>query len=304
MTWSDLIFWQIVLGGMLRLATPVFLAALGEVISERGGTLNLGIDGIMTAGAFSAVAAAAVLGWPAGLAAAFLTGCLYGLVMALAIVRGRANQIITGIALSLIGNGLTAYLFQLWQPSGQTMIFVPVAPVIAVPGLVEIPFFGPILFKQSLITYATVALLVVAVVVMVRTRIGLVLRAVGDSVASSELRGIDTARIRMGAIAIGAGFMGLGGGAITIGFLGSFNDGLTNGRGYIALAVVIIGRWSPLGAFFGALLFAFFDSLGLRAQTGLAFLPKEVFSILPYAMTLLVLILTARAKIAPRELGR
>ena len=110
--------------------------------------------------------------------------------------------------------------------------------------------------------------------------------------------------IRMIAIIVGGCLMGLGGAAITIGFLGSFNDGLTNGRGYVALAVVIIGRWSPIGAILGAFLFAFFDSLGLRAQSGMAFLPNEVFSILPYAMTLLVLIVTARSKIAPRELGK
>lgn len=304
MSWSDAIFWQIVLGGMLRLATPIFLAALGEMITERSGTINLGIDGIMTAGAFSAVVCAGMAGWEGGLLGAALTGALYGLVVALSVVKGGANQIITGIAISLIGTGLTSFLFQVWQPSGQSMMFVPLAPNIAIPFLSDIPFVGPILFKQNLITYAALLLLVAVVWLMNYTRVGLVLRAVGDGAAASEIRGIDTDRVRMIAITIGGCLMGLGGAAITIGFLGSFNDGLTNGRGYVALAVVIIGRWSPIGAILGAFLFAFFDSLGLRAQSGMAFLPNEVFSILPYAMTLLVLIVTARSKIAPRELGK
>lgn len=304
MSWSDPVFWEIVLGGMLRLATPIFLAALGEVITERSGTLNLGIDGIMTAGAFTAVVFASFGGWGGGLAGAALVGTLYGLLLAFAVVRWQASQIIAGIAISLVGAGLTSYLFQLWQPSGQMVMFVPLAPTIAIPVLSDIPFLGPILFKQSLLTYATIIILIAAIFMLKRTRIGLILRAVGDDRTAAGIRGIDTDKVRIAAIAVGGCLMGLAGAAITIGFLGSFNDGLTNGRGYVALAVVIIGRWSPLGAFFGALLFAFFDSLGLRAQSGMAFLPNEVFSILPYAMTLLVLVLTARSRIAPRELGQ
>lgn len=304
MIWSDPVFWEIVLGGMVRLATPIFLAALGEVITERGGTLNLGIDGIMTAGAFAAVVCASLFGWGGGLAGATLVGMLYGFILAYAVVKRQASQIIAGIAISLVGAGLTSYLFQLWQPSGQVMMFVPLAPTIAIPVLSDVPFLGTILFRQNLITYGAVVVLILAVLILKYTRIGLVLRAVGDDRTAAGVRGIDTDRVRMSSIIIGGGLMGLAGAAITIGFLGSFNDGLTSGRGYVALAVVIIGRWSPWGAFLGAALFAFFDSLGLRAQNGMDYLPNEVFSILPYAMTLLVLIVTARSKIAPRELGR
>ncbi len=304
MSWSDPVFWEIVLGGTLRLATPIFLAALGEVITERSGTLNLGIDGIMTAGAFSAVVCASFSGWSGGLLGAAFVGTLYGLLMALAVVKYDASQIIAGIAISLIGAGLTSYLFQLWQPSGQMVTFVPLAPNVAVPFFSGIPFIGPILFRQNLITYGTVVVLLAAIVVLRHTRVGLMLRAVGDDRTAAGIRGIHTDRVRVVAIAVGGCLMGLAGAAITIGFLGSFNDGLTNGRGYVALAVVIIGRWSPLGAFFGALLFAFFDSLGLRAQSGIAFLPNELFSILPYAITLLVLVATARSKVAPRQLGQ
>jgi len=304
MNWSDTVFWEIVFGGMLRLATPIFLAALGEMITERSGTLNLGIDGIMTAGAFSAVVCAGAGGSAAGLAGASITGALYGLILALSVVKGGANQIVTGIAISLIGAGLTSFLFQIWQHSGQSIIFVPLAPNIVVPFLSDIPFVGPILFKQNLITYAAIVILFAAMWLMAYTRLGLVLRAVGDGAAATAIRGIDTDRVRIIAITAGGCLMGLGGAAITIGFLGSFNDGLTNGRGYVALAVIIIGRWTPIGAVLGAFLFAFFDSLGLRIQGGVSFLPNELFSILAYAMTLVVLIATANLKTAPRELGK
>ncbi|MFT4183911.1 MAG: ABC transporter permease [Rhizobium sp.] len=304
MSFVDPIFWVIVFGGMLRLATPIFLAALGEMITERSGTLNLGIDGIMTAGAFSAVVCAQALGWQAGLLGAALTGALYGLVVAFVVVKAGANQIIAGIAISLVGTGLTSFLFQVWQPSGDTAIFVPLAPNVIVPYLSTIPLIGPVLFKQNLITYGALLILCIAVWLFKYTKLGLVLRAVGDGAAAAEMRGINTDRVRMVAITVGGCLMGLGGAAITLGFLGSYNDGLTNGRGYVALAVVIIGRWSPVGALAGAFLFAFFDSLSLRIQDGISFLPNEAFSILPYAMTLLVLVATARSKIAPRELGK
>jgi simple sugar transport system permease protein len=288
---------------MFRLATPIFLAALGEMITERAGTINLGIDGIMTAGAFAAVVCAWLGGWGSGLAGAAAVGGAYGLLLAVSVVRCGANPIIVGLAISLIGAGLTSYLFQLWQPSGQMAIFVPLVPAVTMPGLAAIPFLGPVLFKQNLMTYAAAAVLLAGVYLLARTRLGLMLKAVGDDPAAAEMRGIDTARVRFVALTLGGVMMGLAGAAITLGVLGSFNDGLTNGRGYIALAVVIIGRWTPLGAFLGALLFAFFDSLGLRAQNGMAYLPTELFSILPYAMTLLVLVLTARSKVAPRALG-
>ncbi|PSJ53616.1 ABC transporter permease [Kumtagia ephedrae] len=302
MTWTDIVFWQIVLGGMLRLAAPIFLAALGEMITERAGTLNLGIDGIMTAGAFAAVVFAHMAGWQAGLLGAAAVGACYGALLAVSVIRLGANQIVIGIAISLIGAGLTSYLFQLWQPSGQMAIFVPLTPTWKVPFLSDIPFVGPILFRQNLMTYATFVALVVGIFVLAKTRIGIVLKAVGDDPAGAEMRGVDTALVRYVALTLGGALMGLAGAAITLGVLGAFNDGLTNGRGYVALAVVIIGRWSVPGAFAGALLFSFFESLGLRAQSGMSFVPTELFSILPYAMTLLALALTARAKIAPRSL--
>jgi ABC-type uncharacterized transport system permease subunit len=301
--WLDPVFWRVVLGGTLRLATPIAFAALGETIAERSGTLNLGIDGMMTAGALAAVIGASLGGWPLGLLFAALTGLALALGMGAAVLWGRASQIVVGIALSLISIGLTSYVFQLWQPSGQSMVFVPLAPTIHVPILSRIPFLGDVLFSQNILTYTCALTLAVVALILGRSRIGLVIKAVGDDPQAATMRGVDVLRTRLAALAFGGMMAGVGGAAITIGFLGSYSDGITAGRGYIAIAVVIIGRWSPAGAVLGALLFAFFDSLSLRIQGQSGGWPSEAYTIMPYAMTLLVLVLTARARAAPRALG-
>ena len=301
--WIDPIFWRVTLGGTLRLATPIAFAALGETIAERSGTLNLGVDGIMTAGALAAVLGASVGGWPAGLALAALIGMALGLGMAAATLLGRANQVVTGIAVSLVSIGLTTYVFQLWQPSGQFMPLVSLAPTYRVPLLADIPFLGEALFSQSVLTYGCAGLFALAAFALSRTRIGLVLKASGDDPQAALLRGVDVVKTRALALAFGGLAAGLGGAAITVGFLGAYSDGVTAGRGYIAIAVVIIGRWSPIGALLGALLFAFFESLSLRVQGHFLALPNEAFSMLPYAVTLIVLALTAKSRAAPRQLG-
>jgi simple sugar transport system permease protein len=304
MNWLDLVFWQVVLGGAVRLATPIALAALGETIAERSGTINLGVDGIMVVGAFTAVVAASASGgWVSGLVCGAGAGLLFGVGMALTILYGRANQIIVGIAVSLLGAGLTDYFFQIWQPSGQSAFLVPLAPTLAVPVLRNLPLAGEALFGQSLLTYFCIVLIAAVALALRHTRPGLVLRAVGDDPAGTAMRGINVLTVRILALGAGGLLAGLGGAALTVGYLGSFTDGVVAGRGYVAIAVVIIGRWSPVGAALGALLFAFFDSLALRVQTGSGFLPVEVYTALPYAVTLLVLVLTARADVAPRALG-
>jgi general nucleoside transport system permease protein len=302
--WADPVLWRVTLAGAIRLATPIAFAAIGEMVAERAGTLNLSIDAAMTAGALAAVIAAALGGWIAGVAAAAAVGLLLGLAMAALTVIGRLNQIVAGIAVSLVGYGLADYVFELWQPSGQLAPLTPLVPTVRLPGLSAIPFIGDVMFKQSLLTYGAVALAALVSFVLRRTRLGLMLRAAGDDSAAASLRGVAVGRIRGLSLAFGGAAAGVGGAAITLGFLGSFTEGATGGRGYVAIAVVIIGRWTPLGALAAALLFAAFDSFSLRAQTRLPGWPGEAFSMLPYLVTLLVLVLTARGNVAPVELGR
>ena len=297
-------FWTMLLAGAVRLATPVLLAALGETIVERGGMINLGIEGIMTLGAFAGVLGASAAGWGAGLALGAAVGAALGLIMAVAVLRWGADQIVTGIAITLIGYGLADYFFELWQPTGRSAVIVPLAPTLGIPGLDRLPLLGPALFRQSVITYAAIAAVVIAYLALKRSRGGLILRAVGDDPNTAAMRGIGVVATRSWSLALGGLLAGLGGAAITVGYLGSYTDDVVSGRGYIALAVVIIGRWSPLGAMGGALLFALFDSLALEAQSISAGLPVELYSALPYAVTLVTLLATARSASAPRSLGR
>lgn len=304
MNWADPLFWEIVLAAAVRLATPIMLAAVGETVVERGGTINLGIDGMMLMGALAGCIGASIAGWPAGIVAGALVGTIAGSGMAAAILIGRANQIVVGIAISVLGTGLTKYVFQLWQPPGSIAPPVPLVPTVAIPVLADIPWIGPVLFKQSLLTYGCLALIAVGTWALRRTRAGLILRATGDAPEAIAFRGINPVAVRTLTLAFGGMLAGIGGAAVTVGYLGAFSDGVIAGRGYVALAIVIIGRWSPVGAAFGAMLFAFFDSFALRMQSGGADIPVEVYVALPYAATLVALVITMRGNIAPRALGR
>lgn len=304
MNWWDVTFVGAILAGAVRLATPIALAAVGETIVERSGTINIGIDGIMTLGAFAAIYIESVGGgWGLALLVSLAVGSVFGVAMALAVLRGGANQIIIGIAASLVGTGLAVYFYQLWDSGGLANQTLELVPILRIPLVREVPIIGPALSDQSLLTYATAILIVVILFVLKRTKIGLLLRAVGDQPGAAASRGVNVIKIRTVALIIGCALAGLGGAAITTGYLGTYTDGVTAGRGYVALAIVITGRWSPLGALAGALLFALFESLALAAQTQAGSVPVEAFMALPYVVTLIVLVLSARATVAPRALG-
>jgi general nucleoside transport system permease protein len=304
MNWWDIAFWGAILAGAVQLATPIALAAIGETIVERGGNINIGIDGIMSIGAFAAIYVESIGGgWELALIAALVVGMVVGLAIALAVLRGGANQIIIGIAASLVGTGVAVFCYQLWDASDLAHQILPLVPTLSIPLVRDIPVLGKALSGQSVLTYGAAILTLAMVFVLKRTKIGLLLKAVGDQPEAAAARGVDVIRIRTVALMIGGALAGLGGAAITAGYLGTYTDGVTAGRGYVALAIVITGRWSPVGAAAGALLFAFFDSLALAAQNGAAFFPVEAYMALPYLVTLLVLVMTARGNVAPRALG-
>jgi general nucleoside transport system permease protein len=301
---AQLGFWAILLAGAVRLATPITLAALGETLVERCGIVNLGVEGMMALGAFVGVWGASEQSWAMGLILGGIAGGLLGLVMGVAVLKGGVNQIVAGIAITLLGIGLADYFFQIWQPSGRSAVVVSLVPILRLPFLDRLPLIGESLFAQSPLTYLAVVAVVAASWALRRTKPGLSLRSVGDDPEAAQLRGVDVVWVRIATLVLGGVLAGIGGATITVGYLGSFSDDVTSGRGYVAIAVVIIGRWSPVGAMFGALLFAVFDSLALLAQSSSVGLPVEFFSSLPYAMTLFALVLTARAQHAPRALGR
>ena len=235
--------------------------------------------------------------------ASLLVGAVFGLAIALAVLRGGANQIIIGIAASLVGTGLAVFFYQLWDSSGLANQALPLVPILQIPLIRDVPLIGKAISDQSLLTYATVLLITVVLFILKWTKIGLVLRAVGDQPEAAASRGVDVIKARTVALTIGGALAGLGGAAITAGYLGTYTDGVTAGRGYVALAIVITGRWSPVGALAGSLLFALFESLALAAQTGAGSVPVEALMALPYVVTLLVLVLSVRGTTAPRALG-
>jgi len=290
--------WISILAGAVGLAAPLMLAGVGESFVERAGRINLGIEGMMIMGAFVGVFAASLGGPLIGLIAGAVTGLLLAVIMNLVVYGLHANEIVVGLAITMLGLGLSTYLFQLWIPSGVTNVSVSTVPKLAIPLLSDIPFLGPVLFEQSPIVYVAVLVLVAAWAAVRFTRFGLQVRAVGADPASAALRGVRTRGVGANTLLIGGVMAGLAGAAITVGSIGSFTPGITAGRGYIVLAVVIMGRSTPVGVALGALLFAFLQSFSLLAQSTSLQLPSELYQTLPYLVTLIVLVVTSRARAA------
>jgi general nucleoside transport system permease protein len=293
----SLALWASILAGAVALAAPLILAGVGEGFVERAGRLNLGIEGMMILGAFSGVFAAHLIGPVGGLLAAAITGILLALLMNVLVYALKANEIVVGLAITMLGLGLSTYLYQLWIPAGTTNVSVPTFPRLDMGPLTDIPLIGPMIFGQSALVYGTLVVLVAAWAIMRFTRFGLQIRAAGADPASAALRGVRPRRVGANALLIGGALAGLAGGFIALGSIGSFTPGMTAGRGYIVLAIVIMGRMTPAGIALGGLLFGFLQSFSLLSQSTSIELPSELYTTLPYLVTLLVLVLTSRAQI-------
>ncbi len=299
-------FLAAVLGAAWRLATPFIYTSLGEVFSERAGVLNIGLEGVMLIGAFNAFAIAFFTGSPfLGLAAALAAGLLCGLLFAFLTVTVRANQIVVGAAFNLAGLGLTSFLYRSvfsgrMETAREYVSFVP----IEIPFLSRLPFFGEIFFRQNLIVYATPLVVLAGAFILYRTAFGLSLRAVGEHPRTVDAAGLKVSLIRYCGVLTGCGLAAMGGAYLTIAHTNQFNEGITSGRGFIALAVVVIGRWSPWGAFFVSLLFGFFYALQLRLQAVSSItIPYQFLQALPYLLTLLVFVVLRKRTAPPAALG-
>jgi len=298
----------------IRLAIPIFLAALGEIITERGGVLNLGLEGIMLAGALAGFMAAyyaeqsgnpllvGLAPW-LGMLAGMGAGLLMGLIMAVLAVSLRTDQVIASITLVIVGEGATTYIFR--QQFASLTARVSSLPAVPIPFLSDLPFVGQVLFTHDLMTYLSLVLLGVAWYFLYQTTWGLNLRAAGEHPAAADTSGVNVNTVRYVAVLIGAAFAGLGGAVLTVAQLGIFNEGITAGRGWIAVALVIFARWRPALAFAGALLFGIANALQFRIQAlNIEAIPYELLLMLPYALTILVLMRGVRRAEAPAALGR
>jgi ABC-type uncharacterized transport system permease subunit len=298
-------FWTSVLTGALRLAAPIGLAALGETVSQLSGVLNLGLEGYMIVGALTALYVGAETTWWLGVMAGMAAGIALAASMALLSVRGRANQVVVGFGITILGIGLTGFIHKVNTPLGDIPRQVDRLGPVAVPLLSDIPVLGRILFSHNPITWMAIVLVPVVWWVLARTSWGLAVRACGEDPDAAAARGVNVIRVRTAAVLVAGALAGLGGAGLTVALLGLFLPNMTAGRGFIAIAVVLLGRWRPFGVAGGALLFGTVAALSLRLQTILSdAVPTEAIDALPYVVTLIVLVIGSRTQHMPHALAQ
>jgi general nucleoside transport system permease protein len=291
------------LASTIRNATPLIFAALGGMFSERSGVVNIGLEGLMLISAFAGVVGAflsgsALVGLGFGLAA----GLLFALIHALMCITFEADQIISGTAINLLALGGTGFLMVLIFGSGGTSPRVSGFKEVAIPLLSDIPLIGPALFNQSLLVYLMYALIPITWFVVFRTPFGLRLRATGEVPEAVDTAGVSVARMRYYGVALSGLLAALGGVYLSMGILSAFTENMTVGRGFIALAALIFGRWNPIGAAGAALLFGF--GLAVSFQVPQEAIPIEFIQMLPYILTIVALAGFGGRAIAPAAIGR
>lgn len=289
----------------VRIASPLIFATMGELICERAGVLNLGIEGIMVFGAFAgwiAVYAGLPLWW--GVGAAFASGAMFGLLHATLTVPFGLSQHVVGLGITLLATSTSYFAYRLVLPEVTSPPRIEPFQPWGIPLLSDVPLLGPAIFHQTPLTYAAFATAVITAFVLYRTPFGLALRAAGENPAAVESQGLSVAAIRMGAVIVGSGLMAVGGAFLTLSAFSSFFFEMVNGRGWICIALVVFGAWKPGKAVLGALLFAAFDAAQIRLQqTPLgAAVPYQVFLMVPYALSILALIFMSRRAEVPTAL--
>lgn len=277
------------IASMLRMATPLIFTALGGVISERSGVVNIGLEGMMIIGAFFAVYGSYKTGNPwFGMLYALVAGACIALVHAFLSITLKADQTISGVAINLFAAALTSYLIvELFGRKGQT------DGVTALPypreALSKIPLIGKLLGELNWFVFIAIILVAVVTFILFKTPIGLRIRAVGEHPKAADTLGINVYAVRYGCVIVSGMLAALGGASLSIGSLNLFSDGMINGRGFIAMAAVIFGNWKPVGAFGACLLFAFADAFQILAQRFAWNVPNEVYYAMPYILTLIVI---------------
>ena len=288
----------------IRIACPLIFATLGELICERAGVLNLGIEGIMTAGAmvgWTAVYLGADL--PTGILYAALVGALFGLLHANFTVHLGASQHVTGIGITLLASSLSYFAFRLILPSSTTPPKIEAFQPLQIPLLSDLPFFGPALFQHTGFTYLAFLSVPFTMWLINKSPFGLAIKMAGENPMALEAQGINVLTIRTLAVMIGSAFMAIGGAYLTMSAFNAFYFGMINGRGWIAIALVIFASWKPKQALLGALLFAGLDAYQVRAQQlAGAFIPYQFFLMLPYVLSIFAMVIAAKKTRYPKAL--
>ena len=287
------------LAAMIRMATPLILATLGEIFAENSGVLNLALEGLMLMGAFTAFWAAQKTGNPwVGIIAAIVTGVILGLALAFIYVTLRLDQVVAGLASNIALIGLSAFMFRLiYGNLAFNQIKISGFGKAPIPLLSSIPILGPSFFEQNVIVYGAFILIPVAGYALYKTQFGLKVRAAGEKPEAPDNLGVSVPGVRYGCVVISGVMACLGGSFLTLAHTYLFNEGMTAGRGWIAIACVAFGRWSPYRACVGAILFGAAEALQLRVQAGGIPIPIQVLSMLPYILAVVALIsLTRRVR--------
>ncbi len=290
-----------ILAATWRMATPIIYAAAGAMFAERSGVLNIGLEGIMLIGAFTGFAAA-FFGAPIPLAflAAMLAGAAFGALFGVLTVYLKANQIVVGAAFNLLGFGITGFLYRAIDFSGHgNEILGPWS----IPGLSQIPVLGPILFQHTVLVYLTIPLVLGAYYILYKTSYGLSLRAAGDYPNALATAGRNVDHFRFSAVVFSCVLVAIGGAFLTLAYTNQFVEGIVSGRGFMALAVIVFGRWTPFGIFGASLLFGLFFAvqLSLQAVPELG-VPFQLFQMMPYVLTILVLVFIGGHSASPKFL--
>lgn len=295
-------FWAAV----IRIATPFIFGTLGELICERAGVLNLGIEGIMTMGAMA--------GWMwvhqggdlwGGVLFAALVGMVFGFLHSIFVVYLGLSQHVSGIGITLLASSLSYFIFKMLIPATTAPPKIVPFDNVSIPLLVDIPVLGPALFNQSPLTYLAYLLVPLTIYVLYRMPIGLAVRMAGENPLANEAQGINVLAIRTGAVMIGSSLMAIGGAFLTISAFDAFYFGMINGRGWICVALVIFASWKPGKAFLGAILFALFDALQVRVNLMTdGAIPYQFFLMMPYVLSIIAMMIMARRATYPKALLR
>jgi general nucleoside transport system permease protein len=298
------IVWSALFAAMLRYATPLIFASLGGLFCERSGVINIALEGMLLTGAFFAVLGADVTGsWFLGVVIGMAAGGLLALIHAVFAVSLRADQIVSGTALNFLAFGITTYLYLNRYGAEGTPTDLPQVPDVNLPLIEDIPFFGDVFGQVNLLIWIGLALVLVTWVVVFRTPSGLRLRSAGENPLAAETAGLSVVRTRYLAVITSGMLAGAGGAYLSIGFVHSFSQNMTVGKGFIALAALIFGRWRPGGALMAALLFGFSTALAQRLPV---FSPSAatLFQALPYVLTLVAVAGVVGRSIPPAAIGR
>ncbi|PZV07573.1 MAG: ABC transporter permease [Leptolyngbya sp.] len=300
---NNITFFSDYLAASIRLSVPLAFAALGGLFSERSGVLNIGLEGMLLTGAFVSAAVTFYSGnvW-LGVAAAIVAGALVGLLHAYLSVTLRVDQLVSGLAINLSAAGLTAFGSRLVFTAETTQKLAGIN-AIALPGLGQIPIIGSLLFNQDLLVYGLFLLVPLTTYLLFHTSLGLTLRAVGEYPRAADTAGIWVEWVRYSCVVISGSLAALGGAYLVLAHVKYFTEGISAGKGYIALAALIFGRWHPVGTVFACLLFGATEALQLRVQAFNLNIPYQLLTMLPYVIALLALVGLAGKSTPPSALG-